>query len=197
MTNKVDAQKIKNAIGETDQEVLLTLGEGENVVEITVQTSLSVGAHTHLVNSIADMVIYADEDEEVYAPSLRQFALGFNLLNYFTNIELPDTTEEARRLIECTDIVDRVLEVLPNGYFKMIVKEADALIEYRKAQALKLTKLDRVLDAVLDVIKTAKEQTNNFDMKHIMEFVDKYAPQELKDQLIKAIVEHTTEKDVE
>ena len=197
MTNKVDAQKIKNAIGETDQEVLLTLGEGENVVEITVQTSLSVSAHTHLVNSIADMVIYADEDEEVYAPSLRQFALGFNLLNYFTNIELPDTTEEARELIECTDIVDRVLEVLPNGYFKMIVKEADALIEYRKAQALKLTKLDRVLDAVLDVIKTAKEQTNNFDMKHIMEFVDKYAPQELKDQLIKAIVEHTTEKDVE
>ena len=198
MNNKVDALTIMNTIGEAKQFETLVLGEGENAVEIIVARTLTVGSRTHLVNSIVDMVIYGDdEDEVVYAPALRHFAISFNLLNYFTNIELPDDTESVRKFIECTDIVNRVLEVLPEGYFNAIIREADLLIEYKKQQALKATKLDNVLNAVLDVIKTVKEQTKKLDLEQTMELVNKYAPAELKAQLVKLIDEHKTEGSVE
>ena len=83
---RITAAAIEKAVGYVDNNKdTITLGEGENQIEITIKKRLSLYERGDMVNSIASMM-WSEDDEgnSHYAPYLRKIAYDFNILNYFT-----------------------------------------------------------------------------------------------------------------
>ena len=99
----------------------LTIGEGESKIDIIVKKKLTLFERADMVNSIVSMVWTQDDNgNETFAPYLRKFAYDFNILNYFTNIQLPDNTDKVWDLVDNTDIAYMVIECVGDGYIENI-----------------------------------------------------------------------------
>ena len=165
----------------------LVIGEGENQVEVIVKKKLTLFERADMVNSIVSMVWAQDENgSEMYAPYLRKFAYDFNILNYFTNIQLPDDMDKVWEFVDNADIAGMVIDFVGGGYIENIIREANEAIEYRKAEILKRSKLDNIFDSLSGIMKTVGDKTQNLDMNGMLELVEKYAP-ELKGELNKIL----------
>lgn len=179
----VEASAVLKAIGVDNDVQILTIGEGENRVEVIVKKRLSLGERADMVDSIASMVCSQNESGDFFAPYLRKFAYDFNVLNYFTNIKLPDDMNKVWELVDGTDIAARVIDALGrNTCVQSIIHEANELIEHRKNALLKKTKVDTLLDTVIDIAHGVKSSTDGLDTAGIVELAQQYAP-ELKDKL--------------
>lgn len=175
----------------------LVIGEGENQVEVIVKKKLTLFERADMVNSIVSMVWAQDENgAEMYAPYLRKFAYDFNILNYFTNIQLPDDMDKVWEFVDNADIAGMVIDFVGGGYIENIIREANEAIEYRKAEILKRSKLDSVFDSLSGIMKSVGNQTQNLDMKGMLELVEKYAP-ELKGELNKLLQSQMAESSEE
>ena len=175
----IDANKNINKV--------LSIGEGEAQVEIVVKTRLSIYERADMVNSIANMVWATDEEEnDSFAPYLRKFAYEFNILNYFTNISLPDDMGKVWDFIDSTDIACEVIDCVGGGYIENIIREADEAIEYRKQQKLSRSKLDSLIDSLGGVVKLISDKTKNLDMNGLLGMLQTFSP-ELKGELEKII----------
>ena len=165
----------------------LTIGEGESKIDIIVKKKLTLFERADMVNSIVSMVWTQDDNgNETFAPYLRKYAYDFNILNYFTNIQLPDDTDKVWDLVDNTDIAYIVIECVGGGYIENIIREANEVIEYRKAEMLKRSKLDNVLDSIMNVVNSIGDKTKNLDMNGVLELAEKHAP-ELKGELSKLL----------
>lgn len=165
----------------------LVVGEGENQVEVIVKKKLTLFERADMVNSIVSMVWSQDENgTEMYAPYLRKFAYDFNILNYFTNIQLPDDMDKVWEFVDNADIAGMVIDFVGGGYIENIIREANEAIEYRKAEILKRSKFDNIFDSLSGIMKTVGDKTQNLDMNGMLELVEKYAP-ELKGELNKIL----------
>lgn len=165
----------------------LVIGEGENRVEVIVKKKLTLFERADMVNSIVSMVWSQDENgTEMYAPYLRKFAYDFNILNYFTNIQLPDDMDKVWEFVDSADIAGMIIDFVGGGYIENIIREANEAIEYRKAEILKRSKLDNIFDSLSGIMKTVGDKTQNLDMNGMLELVEKYAP-ELKGELNKIL----------
>jgi hypothetical protein len=182
-TKKITATSIFDAIGVKERNSdKLIIGEGENQIEIAVRKKLSLTRRADMVNSIVNMVWYQDEDgNDVLAPYLRKFAYEFNILNYFTNIALPDDMEKVWDLIDNTDIAGAVMDFVGHGYIENIIREANEAIEYRKSENLKRSKIDTILTSLGGIVKSVGQETENLDAGGIIGLVERFAP-ELKDK---------------
>lgn len=162
---------------------IMTIGEGEDQFKVTVKKKLNLHERADMVSSIVDMVWARDEnDNEVFAPYLRKFAYDFNILNYFTDIPLPDDMDKVWEFIDNTNITVMVIDFVGGGYIDNIIREANEAIEYRKAKALKRSKLDNILDSLSDVISAVSNKTQNLDVNGILDLTQAYAP-ELKGEV--------------
>lgn len=171
----------------------LVIGEGENQVEVIVKKKLTLFERADMVNSIVSMVWSQDENgTEMYAPYLRKFAYDFNILNYFTNIQLPDDMDKVWEFVDNANIAGMVIDFVGGGYIENIIREANEAIEYRKAEILKRSKLDNIFDSLSGIMKTVDDKTQNLDMNGMLELVEKYAP-ELKEELNKILQEQMAE----
>ena len=178
-TKKITVASVMKAIeiSKNNKETMI-IGDGENQVEIVVKKRLTLFERADMVNSIASMVWAEDEDgNDRFAPYLRKFAYDFNVLNYFTNISLPDDTDKIWEFVDTAEIVPMVIDFVGGGYIENILREANEVIEYRKNEILKRSKLDDVLDAVLKVAKTIDVNTKNLDMNGLFDIVQKNAPE--------------------
>lgn len=165
----------------------LVIGEGENQVEVIVKKKLTLFERADMVNSIVSMVWSQDENgTEMYAPYLRKFAYDFNILNYFTNIQLPDDMDKIWEFVDNADIAGMVIDFVGGGYIENIIREANEAIEYRKAEILKRSKLDNIFDSLSGIMKAVGDKTQNLDMNGMLELVEKYAP-ELKGEFNKIL----------
>ena len=187
---KITTVNILKAMELGENRVLsFTCGSGEGAVDVLVKSRLPLLERQSMVEDIADMVFISNEEGDVtYCSGFKKFAIEYEIINYFTNITLPVDSEKAWEFLEKTGIAARVAEVLPEDYIVEVVSEANELIEYRKQELLKRSKLDAVLDNIADVVKSVSAKTEGIELPQILEYVQKNAP-ELKgevEQLIKS-----------
>ena len=182
--NKINTASIMKAMELVEQKTAeLIVGSGDSQVIISVKKRLSLYERSDMVESIASMVwAQGDDDAVVFAPYLREFAYKFNIINYFTNINLPAKIDNVWEFIDGTDIVERVVDVVGGGYIEHIIREADEAIEYKKAELMKRSRLDSVLDALLGVAKAADQKVDSMDVGRLIEFASQNNP-ELKEGL--------------
>ena len=187
-TRKITTASILAALStDAHKDISVMCGEGENAVEILVKKRLSLHERIAMVDDIVDMMFLENENgESVYYPALRKFSIEYAIVNYFTDIALPADGDKARYFLEETGIADVVAGAVSDGYITEILTEAEEAIEYRKQIIAKRSKLDAILDSVVDVAQTISKKTEGIELPQIMEFVQKNAP-EFKSSLEKLL----------
>lgn len=182
--NKITAANIVKAMAlEDEKKVVLGCGTGENTIEISVKTRLSLPERASMVQDILEMVFITSTDGTVvYHPEFKKFAFEYEIVNYFTDISLPVNGDKAWDFLERTQIASRVAGAIRDNYIGEIIAEANEMIEYRKEELLKKSKLDQVLDNFLELLGTAQGKTENLDVSQIIAYAKENVP-ELKDKL--------------
>ena len=113
---------------------------------------------------------------------MKTFALDAHVVIYFTDIKLPSDAEKAQRFIEQSEIVYRIADVLPAGYLGDIAREVDELLEFKKAQAAKKSKLDGLIESAVDLIAALRKKLDGMSVNDLVSLVAKNVP-ELKGEL--------------
>ena len=182
--NKITAANIVKAMAlEDEKKVVLGCGTGENTIEISVKTRLSLPERASMVQDILEMVFITSTDGMVvYHPEFKKFAFEYEIVNYFTDISLPVNGDKAWDFLERTQIASRIAGAIRDNYIGEIIAEANEMIEYRKEELLKKSKLDQVLDNFLELLGTAQGKTENLDVSQIIAYAKENVP-ELKDKL--------------
>ena len=182
--NKITAANIVKAMAlEDTKSVTLVCGKGENAIEISVKARLSLPERASMIQDILEMVfITSPEGIVVYHPEFKKFAFEYEIVNYFTDISLPVNGDKAWDFLEKTQIASHIVGVVRDNYISEIISEANEMIEYRKEELLKKSKLDHVLDSFLELLGTAQGKTENLDISQIIAYAQENAP-ELKDKL--------------
>ena len=181
---KITAANIIKAMGlEGEKKIILACGMNEDTVEISVKPRLSLPERANMIQDILSMVFITSPDGAVvYHPEFKKFAFEYEIVNYFTDISLPVNSDKAWEFLERTGIASRIANTVRDGYVGEIIAEANEMIEYRKQELLKRSKLDQVLDGLVDVLGAAQSKTENLDLGQIIAYAQENAP-ELKEKL--------------
>jgi len=181
---KITAANIIKAMGlEDEKKIILACGMNEDTVEISVKPRLSLPERANMIQDILSMVFITSPDGAVvYHPEFKKFAFEYEIVNYFTDISLPVNSDKAWEFLERTGIASRIANTVRDGYVGEIIAEANEMIEYRKQELLKRSKLDQVLDGLVDVLGAAQSKTENLDLGQIIAYAQENVP-ELKEKL--------------
>ena len=182
--NKITAANIIKAMGlGEEKKIILACGMNEDTIEIAVKPRLSLLERENMLRDILD-IVFVDVGDGVitYHPAFKKFAFEYEIVNYFTDISLPVNSDKAGEFLERTNIAGRIANTVPDGYISAIIAEASEMIEYRKAELLKKSKLDQVLDGIVGVVSAIQKKTDGVDLNQIMAFAQENVP-ELKETL--------------
>ena len=181
---KITAANIIKVMGlEDEKTIILACGMSEDTVEISVKPRLSLPERANMIQDILSMVFITSPDGAVvYHPEFKKFAFEYEIVNYFTDISLPVNSDKAWEFLERTGIASRIANTVRDGYVDEIIAEAIEMIEYRKQELLKRSKLDQVLDGLVNVLSAAQSKTENLDLGQIIAYAQENVP-ELKEKL--------------
>lgn len=181
---KITAANIIKVMGlENEKRIILACGMKEDTIEISVKPRLSLPERANMIQDILSMVFITSPDGEVvYHPEFKKFAFEYEIVNYFTDISLPVNSDKAWEFLDRTGIANRIANTVRDGYIIEIIAEANEMIEYRKQELLKRSKLDQVLDGLVDVLGATQSKTENLDLGQIIAYAQENAP-ELKEKL--------------
>lgn len=185
---KISSKKVFETIGCWRPDIAnISIGEDENAIEIAVLPCLSIKDHIAFVNDTIDMCfIEGDDGTEVYSPEFEKFALDYNAVAYFTNIELSSDTEEVWKFLHYTNIGDEIWNRVPAYIFHEIRDAVRKGIEYRKERSVKSTKFDQIIDRLGGLFDAIKTKTENTSLDEIVQTLSSVMP-EFKDDIQKLL----------
>ena len=145
--NKVSVNTIdKMAKNGTSERKIIKYRVGEDVVDIEVKPYITLQERGQLVSDIADAVYI----NGTYAPYMLGFAYKYSLIEYFTNLSIPQNPEKINDLVHSTDIILDIEEIICDDG---IYSDALDLIEYRKNVYLKNNKADELFETLTSLLK--------------------------------------------
>ena len=117
---------------------------GEDEVIITVNPCAAFSAWYRSIEMASAMLV--DEDDK-FIPSLISASYGIAVIACFTNIKT-DNIDRVIDLITYTDIVSRIVEVLPNNVVKNFEKDFEASVAYKKDEVSPIGRFSRTIDMI-------------------------------------------------
>lgn len=160
-----------------EEKITVICGAKEDPIDVVVKSRLSLTERMSMIDDIANMVFITNEDgEATYCPAFKRFAIEYCIVNYFTDITLPKDSEKTCEFLEKTGISRMIAGAHSDGYIGEIVDEATELIEYRKQEALKASKIDPILSGIVGIIKTVNDKLGTMELLQIMEYIHKNVP---------------------
>ena len=171
--NKISVNKIDKIIdfNRVSTETIEQQIDGETIT-IEVYPNLTLKERGEFVNNVVGNVF----DDGVYAPYALNFTYKFFLLDYCTNLTMPKDVEKVNRLMQSTDIADRVEEIVNDKYLYSDILD---FIEYRKNVYLKNNKADEFLGTMTAFINNLNNisESNEFkdmNLKDLVGAFDKF-----------------------
>ena len=120
---------------------------------------------TNIIEDSADAVI--SEGIE-YAPYLLDYMIDYNLIRYLTKVELPKGMNGCHRFIYDSGIIDEITKGIPS--LRTFIREnTEKLVNYRKKQAIKKSKIDDLLDALTHLAVTFQKQFEGVDINETID----------------------------
>lgn len=173
-----------NKMSKDEYKVITYEINGEQV-DIKVKPYLTIQERGQIVTDIADAVFI----DGVYAPYMLGFAYKYGIIAYFTNLSIPQNPEKLNVLINSTDIINKIEEIIND---EGIYVDALDLIEYRKNMYLKNNKADELLDALTSLINNLDNiATSDIDKINPVELLN--TAKKIADKDEKSLVENILE----
>ena len=79
--------------------------------------------------SFTDMLCFAKSDNR-YLPEVRDLFFRCSLVEFYTNIVLPESVEEKNQIVYGTDIIDLILQNIDRGQFRAIMDGIEKRVTY-------------------------------------------------------------------
>ena len=171
--NKISVNKIDKIIdfNRVSTETIEQQIDGETIT-IEVYPNLTLKERGDFVNNVVGNVF----DDGVYAPYALNFTYKFFLLDYCTNLTMPKDVEKVNRLMQSTDIADRVEEIVNDKYLYSDILD---FIEYRKNVYLKNNKADEFIGSLTSFIDnmnkiSESDEFKDMNLKDLVGAFDKF-----------------------
>lgn len=122
---KIDSNKFAEVVGTIYQPTQTVTWNG---LEIIIKNTLSLTEVFTFVNNVIQMC-FEDETGE-YLPEVKDFAIKSCILDMYTNIELEQNVQKRYELIYCSDIIQFIVEHLPNPQLSEITHAIDVKLAH-------------------------------------------------------------------
>lgn len=172
MSKQISSKTIDEIIKENKRDdVSIQLSVADREIEVIVNPSISYQERCQMVNDIADMCY--DEVGE-YHPEFFDIAFQYNLLKYFTNVnvEAEDFVNKIHALCGCTDIIYKVKRACDT---RNIRNDAREIIEWRNQKELHASAWNSValsLSGLLDKLADNMDRMGDMDGNDVKKFMD-------------------------
>lgn len=109
------------AVSVTDPAILKWHG-----LEIVVKRRLSLKDMMRFVDYIVESCF---DDDATYLPELKDFAIGCSIVDQYTNIDMPENSEEKYEVIYGSDLVNSILDCVDMRQFHKMLEAIDEKID--------------------------------------------------------------------
>lgn len=156
----------------------LTYGDGEDKVEVRVKNKISLKEHIAIVRGVVETVFVEDLDGDiVYAPELKEFAIGEQIISHLTDMQIPEDAEVLHQMIECTTIIHDIMSVSNDSELCDIFDAIDESIAFRKEQIIKQNSSYKLIDSISKLVQSIQQDTENMDTQGILDVLRENSPE--------------------
>lgn len=115
------------------------------------------------IETIANAVV----NDGKYRPYLLKYMTELNIVGSFTDIKLPEDINDCYAFLRESDIGSILRTKMPDIY-AFIEDSVEELVNFNKESAIKRTKIDDLLDALLHLIGTLNSEFEGLDMNDVL-----------------------------
>ena len=120
------------------------------------------------IETIANAVV----NDGKYRPYLLKYMTELNIVGTFTDIKLPEDINDCYAFLRESDIGSILRTKMPDTY-AFIEDSVEELVNFNKESAIKRTKIDDLLDALLHLIGTLNSEFEGLDMNDVLTRMEK------------------------
>jgi len=156
--------------------------EGQQI-DIKVKPTLSLSEYSSFANHVAEHVFIEETNEEtgrtetVYAPHFKGIDTVRAILAFYTNISLDADAETLFYIINNTDIISQIIEVVNKEQLDDLMRDTLLLIESRKSRLENKSPLTDIVD--LFSIMTGGIEEKLKDPEFLRGYIDEAIADEL------------------
>ena len=146
------------------------------------------------IETIANAVV----NDGKYRPYLLKYITELNIVGSFTDVELPESINDCYAFLRETELPKILRTKIPDTY-AFIEDSAEELVNFKKESAIKRTKIDDLLDALLHLISTLNEEFEGMDMNEVLSRMEKIGikPNMNENEIATAILNQLAKEEAE
>ena len=146
------------------------------------------------IETIANAVV----NEGKYRPYLLKYMTELNIVGSFTDIKLPEDINDCYAFLRESDIGSILRTKMPDTY-AFIEDSVEELVNFNKESAIKRTKIDDLLDALLHLIGTLNSEFEGLDMNDVLTRMEKvgFLPNMNENEIATAILNQIAKEEKE
>lgn len=146
------------------------------------------------IENIASAVV----SEGSYRPYLLKYITELNIVGSFTDVELPESINDCYAFLRETELPKILRTKIPDTY-AFIEDSVEELVNFKKESAIKRTKIDDLLDALLHLIGTLNEEFEGMDMNDVLSRMEKIGikPNMNENEIATAILNQLAKEETE
>lgn len=129
---EIKIQEIVNAI----QPVVSTIEW--NGITIKIKDRLTISDIVSFTYKVSELCFTENNSE--YLPEVMKFAIGIETIEYYTDLELPESTDDKYKLVAQTDLVEHVVEHIDQVQYADVVAAADEKTSYKADSAISMAR---------------------------------------------------------
>ena len=141
----------------------------DNTNTFNIVTDINEWLKAKFINTVTNLVVNED-----YYPSLRNLFFDFELINYFTDVDVTEieksetSIQDMEDFLKETDIVEYVKDILGEELIETLNKYVDESIEYRTG-----IHKNPLLESLGSLLKTAEKQMSALNTDKTMDLINK------------------------
>lgn len=146
------------------------------------------------IETIANAVV----NDGKYRPYLLKYMTELNIVGSFTDIKLPEDINDCYAFLRESDIGSILRIKMPDTY-AFIEDSVEELVNFNKESAIKRTKIDDLLDALLHLIGTLNSEFEGLDMNDVLTRMEKvgFLPNMNENEIATAILNQIAKEEKE
>ena len=146
------------------------------------------------IETIANAVV----NDGKYRPYLLKYMAELNIVGSFTDIKLPEDINDCYAFLRESDIGSILRTKMPDTY-AFIEDSVEELVNFNKESAIKRTKIDDLLDALLHLIGTLNSEFEGLDMNDVLTRMEKvgFLPNMNENEIATAILNQIAKEEKE
>lgn len=146
------------------------------------------------IETIANAVV----NDGNYRPYLLKYITELNIVGSLTDVALPESINDCYAFLSETELPKILRTKIPDTY-AFIEDSAEELVNFKKESAIKRTKIDDLLDALLHLIGTLNTEFEGLNMNEVLERMEKvgFLPNMNENEIATAILNQIAKEEAD